>query len=245
MAASEERIDTLKTCNEHGPFRGEECPVCGEEGKFLMSEDELNSVGRILAGILRHFPEKFDLDMDLNGWVDVRDAAEEIRRRKRNLHWLRVHHLRSIAETDPKGRYQVESNRIRATYGHSVDVELDHPSHDVPPSLFYPSTPEEIDILLENGITPTDRRYVHLSKTYQDAFTAGIHRTEDPIILEIDAAAALLADVYIGQAGPTVFVTRGVPPDFTEEAEEPEDFVEPDPPEHRTPRRRNINDMDD
>lgn len=219
--------------------------MCGEEGKFLMSEEEMNSVGRIMAGILRHFPEKFDLDMDLNGWVDIRDASEEIRRRKRNLHWLRVHHMIAIADTDPKGRYQVEDNHIRASYGHSVDVELDHPMDNVPPSLFYPATQEEVDILLENGITPTDRRYVHLSKTYQDAYNAGVYRTEDPLILEVDAAAALMTDVYIGQAGPTVFVTRGVPPDFVEIAEEPEDFEVPPTPERIAPRRKRINDYED
>jgi putative RNA 2'-phosphotransferase len=218
--------------------------VCNDEGKFLMSDDELNSVGRILAGILRHFPEKFDLDMDLNGWVDIRDVEEEIRRRKRNLHWLRIHHIRAIADTDVKGRYQVENNRIRATYGHSVDVELDHSSDDVPPSLFYPATQEEVDMLLESGITPTDRRYVHLSKTFDDAYQAGVHRTEDPQILEVDAAAALLADVYIGQAGPTVFVTRGIPHDFIEIAEEPEGFVPPPPPERLAPRRSRISEDD-
>jgi len=210
-----------------------------------MSEEELNSVGRILAGVLRHFPEKFDLDMDLNGWVDIRDVVEEIRGRKRNLHWLRVHHVMAIADTDPKGRYQVEDNQVRATYGHSVDVELDHPTHDNPNSLFYPATQEEVDILLENGITPTDRRYVHLSKTYQDAYNAGVHRTEDPLILEVDSAAALMADVYIGQAGPTVFVTRGVPPDFVEIAEEPEDFELPPSPERISPRRDRIDDDED
>jgi putative RNA 2'-phosphotransferase len=244
-ANDEERVKTLKNCSQHGTFRGEMCPVCDDEGKFLMSEDELNSVGRILAGVLRHFPEKFDLDMDLNGWVDIRDVAEEIRHRKRNLHWLRVHHVKAIADTDPKGRYQVEGNRVRATYGHSVDVELDHPTDNVPQSLFYPSTQEELDMLLDNGITPSDRRYVHLSLTYDDAYNAGVHRTEDPQILEIDAAAALMSDVYIGQAGPTVFVTRGVPPDFVEIAVEPEGFVPPDPPERMVPRRERINEMDD
>ena len=235
----------LKSCNEHGSYRGEVCPVCGDEGKFLMSEDELNSVGRILAGILRHFPEKFDLDMDLNGWIDIRDVAEEMRRRKRNLHWLRVHHLRAIAETDPKGRYQVDNNRIRATYGHSVDVELDHPSHEVPPSLFYPATQEELDILLDNGITPSDRRYVHLSLTFEDAYTAGVHRTEDPQIIEVDAAAALLGGVYIGKAGPTVFVTRGVPPDFLEIAKVPEGFTPPPPPERSSSHRSRVSDTED
>jgi len=72
-----------------------------------------------------------------------------------------------------------------------------------------------------------------------------VHRTEDPQILEIDAAAALLSDVYIGQAGPTVFVTRGVPPDFIDIAEEPEGFVPPPMPELRAPRRQNISEIDE
>jgi putative RNA 2'-phosphotransferase len=134
---------------------------------------------------------------------------------------------------------------MRATYGHSVDIELDHPSDDVPQSLYYPATQEEVDMMLENGITPTDRRYVHLSLTYLDAYTAGVHRTEDPQILEVDAAAALLGGVYIGQAGPTVFVTRGMPPDFIEMADEPEGFEPPPLPERRAPRRKHIKEMDD
>jgi putative RNA 2'-phosphotransferase len=203
-----------------------------------MSEEELGALSRILAGVLRHFPEKFDLDMDLNGWVDIRDLAASIKARKRSLHWLRPHHLKAIAETDTKGRYQVRENMIRATYGHSVDVDLDHPSDDVPPSLYYPATQEEVDMLLESGITPTDRRYVHLSLTFLDAYTAGVHRTEDPQILEVDAAAALLADVYIGRAGPTVFVARGIPPDFVSIASTPEGFVPPPPPETEAVSKR-------
>ncbi len=227
----------LRSCNEHGTFRGERCPVCGEEGKFLMSEEELANLSRILAGVLRHFPEKFDLDMDINGWVDIRDLAAAIKARKRSLHWLRPHHLKAIAETDEKGRYQVRDNLIRATYGHSVDVDLDHPSDNIPQSLYYPATQEEVEMLLENGITPTDRRYVHLSLTFADAYNAGIHRTEDPTILEVDAAAALLADVYIGRAGPTVFVSRGIPPDFVGRAQTPEGFVPPPPPAEGTTQR--------
>ena len=124
-----------------------------------------------------------------------------------------------------------------------MDCEI--PLDEVPPNLYYPATQEEVDLLLENGITPTDRRYVHLSKTFEDAFNAGVHRTEDPQIIEIDAAAAMLADVYIGQAGPTVFVTRGVPPDFITPAEEPEGFVPPEPPEQLAPRRRTIRELDE
>ena len=41
-----------------------------------MSDRERDILGRRMAGILRHFPEKFDLDMDMNGWGDVREMVE-------------------------------------------------------------------------------------------------------------------------------------------------------------------------
>ena len=36
-----------------------------------MSDREANSLGRILALVLRHAPEKFNVDMDINGWVNT------------------------------------------------------------------------------------------------------------------------------------------------------------------------------
>ena len=49
----------LGECAEHGYFRGDGCPICGRKGKFLMSDRELDSLGRIIAGVLRHFPDKW------------------------------------------------------------------------------------------------------------------------------------------------------------------------------------------
>ena len=36
-----------------------------------MSDREAQSLGRILALVLRHAPEKFGVDMDINGWVNT------------------------------------------------------------------------------------------------------------------------------------------------------------------------------
>ena len=65
----------LSECEEHGYYRGEECPLCDKKGKFLMNERELNALSRILAGALRHFPEKLGLMMDGHGWVDINDLV--------------------------------------------------------------------------------------------------------------------------------------------------------------------------
>ncbi|UCE36205.1 MAG: RNA 2'-phosphotransferase [Thermoplasmata archaeon] len=209
----------LRECREHGYFRGEDCPICGEEGKFLASERELDNIGRLMAGVLRHFPERFGLDMDEHGWIDMREFITAVQMRRRDFHWLRPHHIHAVIETDPKGRYQFKNGAIRATYGHSFEVDLELPSDDIPDKLFYPTTEEEVDILLETGIRPSDRKKVHLSKTYNDAEIAGKHRVENPIILSVDTKYAQDKGITIQKAGKTVYITDTIPAEYIKKAE--------------------------
>ncbi len=211
----------LRECRVHGYFRGTECPVCGESGRFLMNDRELNRVGRTLAGTLRHFPDKFALNMDEHGWVDLERFVRSLRRRSPRLRWLKPHHIQGIIETDPKGRYQYRNGKIRATYGHSIDVDLDLPTNNIPPTLYYPATEEEIDILLETGLKPSDRKMVHLSKTYEDAEIAGKHRVDNPQIIEVNAKKCIEDGVVIQRAAPTVFLVKEVPPEYLSRAEKP------------------------
>jgi putative RNA 2'-phosphotransferase len=209
----------LRECRDHGYFRGEDCPICGEEGKFLASERELDNLGRLLAGVLRHFPERFGLTMDDHGWVDMREFTTAVQTRRRDFHWLRPHHIHAIIETDPKGRYQHKNGAVRATYGHSFEVDLELPSDNIPDALFYPTTEEEVDILLETGIRPSDRKKVHLSKTFEDAEVAGKHRVDSPIILCVDAKDAIEKGIIIQKAGITVYVTDMIPPEYIKKSE--------------------------
>jgi len=96
----------LKECRSHGFFRGEICPNCGDKSKFLLNERELELLGRTMAGILRHFPERYGLDMDEHGWVDLRDFVTAVQIRHKQFRFLKPHHVLGIIDTDPKGRYQ-------------------------------------------------------------------------------------------------------------------------------------------
>lgn len=204
----------LRQCDEHGYYRGENCPDCGQSGKFLMNQDELDKLGRMMAGILRHFPEKFKLEMDDQGWVDLMGLINAIRRRQTTFHWLRQHHIQAVVDTDEKERYQIEDNMIRATYGHSLNVDPDLPTEDIPDLLYYPTTDEEAELLLETGLKPSDRKMVHLSRSIEDAIVAGKVRVEDPIILQIKAREAINSGAIIKKAGKTVFTTKEIEPDF-------------------------------
>lgn len=204
----------LKECREHGYFRAEFCPVCGDEGRFLMNTEELDRLSRTLAGVLRHFPDRFDLKMDSHGFVSLKDFVSALQRKQRRYHWLRPHHIIAIIETDNKGRYEYRDGMIRATYAHSFEIDLDLPSGGTPDKLYYPTTKEEVDIVLEVGLKPSDRKMVHLSKGIGDAVNAGRVRTPEPIILEVDARAAAEDGIIIKKAGRTVYLTSDVPPRY-------------------------------
>ena len=211
----------LKECAQHGYFRADSCPVCGQTGRFLMNDRELDHLGRILTGILRHFPDRYALSIDPQGWVSLPQIVRAISQRHPAYHWLRAHHLVAIVETDAKGRYEVRDDRVRATYGHTLEVEPDLPTENIPDRLYYPVTAEEAGIVLEVGLKPSDRRKVHLSKTAEDARSAGSVRTPEPIVLEVDAKRAREDGLVIGKAGKTVYVVERVPAEYLKRLDTP------------------------
>lgn len=200
----------LGECEEHGYYRGESCPVCGKKGKFLMNDRELNSLGRIIAGVLRHFPEKLGLMIDGHGWVDISEFVEAIGISRSGFHWLRNSHIEAIALTDPKGRYQIDGGMIRATYGHTIDINLDDLPEAEIDEFYYPVTEEEVDIILEGGLNPIDRKNVHLSGSIEKAIEAGKVRTAEPLILKIDGKKAKKDGIKIYRAGKDVYITSNI-----------------------------------
>jgi len=207
------RFIMIRECTNHGYYADDDlCPACNAEGRFIMRTGERNSIARRLALVLRHAPEKFDLEMDINGWVDVKDIVRQFKKQggKRN-HWLRPHHLSAIVETDPKGRYDIRGNTIRATYGHTVEIEIDLPTDNIPDALYYPCDPVETENLLEVGISPSGRSHVHLSASIKTAAEAGHVHFALPTILEVDTAQMIAAGETIWHAGITVYLTDNTP----------------------------------
>lgn len=211
----------IRECEEHGYFRAERCPYCGDEGKFIMSDKEVERIGRTLAAVLRH--GKFDPDMDAQGFVPMRDVVAIIRKRHTYMNWLRARHIEALVETDPKGRYEMAGGSIRATYGHTIELDLRLDNRNIPPELFYPIAPEDEEDILRDGIDPTDRNMVHLSLGYRDAVKAGSVRMDDPEILVVDTGLCIEMGYDIGKAAKTVFLCRHVPSDALDVAD-PEDW---------------------
>lgn len=204
----------LAQCQTHGYYRGEACPLCDERGRFLMKDHEIDRLGRMMAGILRHFPERFGLSMDGRGWVDLDEFVDAIRDARGNYRrWLRRHHIVALVETDEKGRYQIDGGMVRATYAHSVDVNLDDLPEAQVDLLYFPVAEEELDLVLEAGLRPGDRNMIHLSASPDKAYSAGRVHNPDPILLEVDVMRAQEGGTMIFRAGKAVYVTDAIEPE--------------------------------
>ncbi|RLI85064.1 MAG: RNA 2'-phosphotransferase [Archaeoglobales archaeon] len=133
--------------------------------------------------MLRHFPSKFGLEVDRYGWANLKDVVEILKRR----YGVGRDVLELIVESDPKLRFEIKGEKIRARYGHSIDVEVDwSESDEVPKILYHGTNPKNLRSILREGLKPMKRREVHLSDSLIDALEVGKRHHPNPIVLVID-----------------------------------------------------------
>ncbi len=199
----------IKKCPTHGVFRGTECN-CKEPGILILDDEQTERLGRFISGALRHFPDDLGLAMNQHGWVDLDVLCDAMRTRYK---WANKDKLFSMIESDEKGRYEIQGRKIRARYGHSVDVDLDYPENTLP-ELYYGASREEVDILLEKGIKPVKQRYVHLSTSIEKALEVARIHTDDPVLLKVNAQEARNDGVIILSANDNIVLSDEIPPQY-------------------------------
>ncbi|MCF7889982.1 RNA 2'-phosphotransferase [Candidatus Bipolaricaulota bacterium] len=165
-------------------------------------------VSKQMAYLLRHDPS--GISMDEEGFVDLEELLSALQERWTNL---TDPELRGIVEEDPKGRYEISGDRIRALYGHSVDVDPDLPEVEVK-VLYHGTSPKAAERIDREGLRSQGRRKVHLSARQEDAIEVGKRHTPEPVLLEIEADKAIDSGVPFQKASDKVYVTDYVPPKF-------------------------------
>lgn len=209
LSVNGKRIGMIRQCPHHGFFRGDIC-ACKEAGQLVLDDAKTEQLGRLVAGALRHFPEDLGLDMDKQGWVDLATLGEVIKTRHR---WSNQNLVIALAQSDPKQRYEIGNGRIRARYGHSVDIELDHPENEMP-KLYYGASEEEADRIIEIGLKSASQRYVHLSTTPEKAWHVGTFRTSNPRVIQVDAREAQEAGVKMMVVNEDIVISDPIPSSY-------------------------------
>ena len=168
---------------------------------------------KFLSLILRHHPETIGIALDPQGWADVDELILKVNQAGRYA--LDKVLLEEIVRTDNKQRYSFngDHSRIRANQGHSiqVDVELEE---KIPPEILYHGTGEKsVASILQQGLKPRSRLYVHLSPTPEVARQVG-GRHGKPVVFQVDAGRMSKDGVlfYLSKNG--VWLVKEVPPKY-------------------------------
>lgn len=167
-------------------------------------------LSKFMTYLLRHNRGDYQLAMDGNGFVEIADLLEVLRTR---WPYLDEEHIREIVERSEKQRFMIVGERIRANYGHSVEVNVELPVVQPPDVLFHGTTRKAARSIMEEGLKPMGRQCVHLSSTYAEAVSVGRRRQRNPVMLEIDAARAWKDGIEFRRSG-TIYLVRELSMDY-------------------------------
>ncbi|MCZ6597916.1 MAG: RNA 2'-phosphotransferase, partial [Planctomycetota bacterium] len=144
-------------------------------------------ITRSLAYMLRHQPEKFDVEVDPNGFAEIGEVVRALNERLGEP--VVQEDLEAAVTSGDRQRYEIEEGRIRALYGHSIPVEPGESSK--PPELLYLAVPErDVERARRYGLRGGRRRFVHLALTEDDAREVGKRAAEVYSVLTIHALDA-------------------------------------------------------
>ncbi|MFG3662279.1 RNA 2'-phosphotransferase [Streptomyces sp. NPDC047706] len=175
-----------------------------------MDERRTVKVSKYLSKHLRHQPESIGLTLDKGGWVEIETLIAAA-----SAHGFRFtrDELDHVVAANDKRRFAVEGTRIRASQGHSVEVDLALPQATPPPYLYHGTVASNLDAIRAEGLRPMNRHHVHLSADRETATRVGARRGR-PVVLTVDAGAMHRAGHVFQVSANGVWLTKAVPPRY-------------------------------
>jgi putative RNA 2'-phosphotransferase len=143
-------------------------------------------LSKFLSLILRHQPQTIGLQLDANGWASVEELIQKAAHH--GVHFDRAT-LNHIVATNAKKRFAFNAtgDKIRASQGHSINIELGYTAQQPPPILYHGTGEKAVPSILATGIEKRNRQHVHLSPDLETAIKVG-QRHGKPFVFEVMAA---------------------------------------------------------
>lgn len=139
---------------------------------------------------LRHSPWEYELELDSEGWVDVKKLIEAFKLFS-NWDGLSIKDLEMMIDSSSKKRHEISNNKIRALYGHSLPKKIIKSEITPPQILYHGTTKANFSRIKLDGLLPMNRQYVHLSEDIDTAILVAKRKGKDLMILSIDTISAI------------------------------------------------------
>jgi putative RNA 2'-phosphotransferase len=181
----------------------------------MLNEQQEKRLSKLLSLMLRHEPEQFGLTLDAQGFTPLDDVLRAVQTNKR---WsdATLADIRYVVRNSDKQRYEIEGEKIRARYGHSVAEKIEHTPVEPPEILYHGTSPDALDAIKTVGLRSMKRQYVHLSIETEQARIVGSRHHPRPVILKVRAHEAWQNGVKFYQPEARLFLADEVPPQFIE-----------------------------
>lgn len=179
-----------------------------------MYEKLKKKISKYLSLVLRHQPDVLGLQLDEAGWTDANILLKKMNAAGRRCN---REQLETVVRENDKQRFQFNEDRtkIRATQGHSIEVDLGYAESEPPEQLLH-GTPEKfVEPIQREGLTRQQRHHVHLHCDSALAASVGQRRGK-PVVLTIKAKAMFDAGHKFFVTPNNVWLTDHVPPEFIE-----------------------------
>ncbi|MFK7810789.1 MAG: RNA 2'-phosphotransferase [Saprospiraceae bacterium] len=149
----------------------------------MKNENKNYKLGKFLSYILRHQPQKINIQLDKQGWTSIPTLLKQM-----NAHGKKIDRqtLDQIVADNDKKRYSIdfEKDLIRANQGHSVPIDLGYQPKEPPQFLYHGTADRFLNSILKEGLIKRNRHHVHLSLNIETATAVG-KRHGKVIILKI------------------------------------------------------------
>jgi putative RNA 2'-phosphotransferase len=196
----------------------------------VLSDKDLAKLSHILSYALRHNPLKYNLVLDKEGWTSISELlfALSLHHYHHSNKWLRHIEKQNLGEMiarSDKVRFEINDDKIRALYGHSLlpFTKIQRIASKPPDILYHGTSPTAAKNIMSEGLRPMNRQYVHLSTDKHTALQVGKRKTiskneeHEPIIIAISAIEAYNTGVYhFYQASDSVWLSDYIHPNFME-----------------------------
>lgn len=175
---------------------------------------ELVRISKFLSLVLRHQPEAIGLALNEQGWADVDELIRLANNQRQPL--TRELLERVVAEND-KQRFALsdDGRQIRASQGHSIEVDLHLPPLEPPEILYHGTASRFLDSIRATGLNSASRQHVHLSLDAVTATKVG-QRHGPSVILKVRAKEMFSAGHQFFLSANGVWLTEVVPVQYLE-----------------------------
>lgn len=173
-----------------------------------MGDKSLVKKSKYLSLILRHDPGKVGLVLDSAGWVSVRDLLQAVG-------WS-FFDLTEVVSKNDKKRFEFSEDqlKIRASQGHSIDVDLEYAVSEPPELLYHGTSKNHFDSIREKGFLKMDRHDVHLFANKDKSLEIASKRRPKPAVLTVQSQE-MVRDGYLFRVSTNqVWLVDTVPPKY-------------------------------